>query len=160
MPAEAGSSITLSPYRRPTPETMPMDAKAGCLYPNNGRALLECRARGFDNCLLTDMLGNVAELATANVFMAKDGVVFTPVPNGTFLNGITRQRTIRLLEASGERVVQSALSYKDFKSADELFSAGNYGKVQPITKIDERDLQPGPIYRKARELYAAYAKGK
>jgi len=106
------------------------------------------------------MLGNIAELATANVFMAKDGVVFTPVPNGTFLNGITRQRTISLLEASGQRVVQGALSYKDFKSADELFSAGNYGKVQPITKIDERDLQPGPIYRKARELYAAYAKGK
>ena len=71
-------SITLSPFRRPTIECMPVDAKAGCLYPNNGRALVEANARGFDNCLLTDMLGNVAELATANIFFAKDGVVYTP----------------------------------------------------------------------------------
>ena len=54
--------------------TMPIDAKAGCLYPNNARALMEARTRGFDNCLLADMLGNVAELATANIFMARDGV--------------------------------------------------------------------------------------
>jgi branched-chain amino acid aminotransferase len=160
MPGEIGSAITLSPFRRPTPETMPLDAKAGCLYPNNGRALLEARARGFDNCLLTDMLGNVAELATANIFMVKDGVIRTPAPNGTFLNGITRQRTITLLEASGHRVDQTALTYREFLGADEIFSAGNYGKVQPVTRIDTRDLQPGPIYRKARELYEAYARAK
>ena len=74
-PASAGVSITLSPFRRPTIECMPVDAKAGCLYPNNGRALAEANARGFDNCLLCDMLGNVAELATANIFFAKGGVV-------------------------------------------------------------------------------------
>ena len=77
-----GVSITRSPYRKPTAETMPIDAKAGCLYPNNARALMEANARGFDNCLLADMLGNVAELATANVFMAKDGVIMTPMANG------------------------------------------------------------------------------
>jgi branched-chain amino acid aminotransferase len=59
--------------------------RRGCLYPNNARALVEAHSRGFDNCLLCDMLGNVAELANANVFMAKDGVVMTPVANGTFL---------------------------------------------------------------------------
>src|SRR5205823_14197017 len=63
--------ISLSPFRRPTIESMPVDAKAGCLYPNNGRALFEAGKRGFDNCLLCDMLGNVAELATANVFFAR-----------------------------------------------------------------------------------------
>ena len=85
-PASAGLSITLSPFRRPTIECMPVDAKAGCLYPNNGRALFEAGTRGFDNCLLCDMLGNVAELATANIFFAKDGVVYTPAANGTFLS--------------------------------------------------------------------------
>ena len=64
-----GFSTTLSPYRRPTLETMPVDAKAGCLYPNNARALLEANARGFGNCVVLDLLGNVAELATANVFI-------------------------------------------------------------------------------------------
>ena len=100
-PASAGVSITLSPFRRPTIECMPVDAKAGCLYPNNGRALAEANARGFDNCLLCDMLGNVAELATANIFFAKDGIVHTPAANGTFLSGITRHRTIKLLRDAG-----------------------------------------------------------
>src|SRR5262245_8381850 len=94
MRAPEGFSITLSRFRRPTPETMPLDAKAGCLYPNNARALMEAQARGFHNTIVCDMLGNVAELATANIFMGRDGVVFTPVPNGTFLNGITRLRVI------------------------------------------------------------------
>jgi branched-chain amino acid aminotransferase len=78
-----GFSTTLSPFRRPTLESMPVDAKAGCLYPNNARALFEAQARVFDNAIVCDMNGNVAELATSNLFMAKDGVVFTPVANGT-----------------------------------------------------------------------------
>ena len=77
-----GFSITLSPFRRPTLETMPVDAKAGCLYPNNARSIFEANSRGFDNAIVCDMLGNVAELATSNIFMGKDGVVFTPMQTG------------------------------------------------------------------------------
>ena len=134
-----------------------LEAKAGCLYPNNARALIEARALGFDNCLLCDMLGNIAELGTANIFMVKDGVVFTPAANGTFLAGITRTRVIGLLRDAGCTVVETTLRYSDFQSADEIFSTGNYTKVSPITRIDERMLQPGPFYRKARELYWEYA---
>jgi branched-chain amino acid aminotransferase len=152
-----GFSVTLSRYRRPTLETMPLDAKAGCLYPNNARALLEAQAQGFGNCVVCDMLGNVAELATANIFMGKDGVVFTPVPNGTFLNGITRQRVISLLRADGVTVMETTLSYRDFETADEIFSTGNYSKVVPVVRIDDRSLQPGPLYRRARELYWDFA---
>ena len=76
MRAPKGFSITLSPYRRPTLDTMPVDAKCGCLYPNNARCLFEAQARGFDNAVVCDMLGNVAELATSNIFMAKDGVAY------------------------------------------------------------------------------------
>ncbi len=157
FPQPKGTAITLSPFRRPTRESALVDAKAGCLYPNNARALIEARARGFDNCLLCDMLGNIAELGTANVFMAKDGVVFTPVANGTFLSGITRARVIALLREAGTSVVETTLRYCDFQSADEIFSTGNYTKVAPVTRIDERDLQPGPFYRKARELYWQFA---
>ncbi|MBS0395024.1 MAG: branched-chain amino acid aminotransferase, partial [Proteobacteria bacterium] len=104
MPAPRGAAITLSPFRRPTLETMPVDVKAGCLYPNGARALVEAAGRGFDNCVLCDLLGNVAELATANLFMARAGVVYTPLANGTFLNGITRQRVIGLLRQAGVEV--------------------------------------------------------
>jgi branched-chain amino acid aminotransferase len=152
-----GFSITLSPYRKPSLECMPVNAKAGCLYPNNARALIETQARGFGNCVVLDLFGNVAELATANIFIAKDGVVFTPAPNGTFLNGITRQRVIKLLREAGVSVVETTLSYRDIQTADEIFSSGNYSKVMPVNRIEERSLQPGPLYRKARELYWDYA---
>ncbi|MCF8475638.1 MAG: branched-chain amino acid aminotransferase [Pseudolabrys sp.] len=154
-----GNSITLSPYRKPTMETMPCDAKAGCLYPNNARALREANARGFTTCVMRDALGNVAEFASANLFMVRDGVVFTPAPNGTFLNGITRQRVIGLLRGDGVEVVETLLTYKDIESADEIFSCGNYAKVSPVNRVDGRSLQPGPLYRRARELYWAYAHG-
>ena len=75
MIAPTGFSITVSPFRRPTIETMPTNAKAGCLYPNNGRAILEAKRRGFDNALVLDMLGNVAETGSSNIFMVKDGEV-------------------------------------------------------------------------------------
>ncbi len=152
-----GFSITLSPFRRPTLETMPVDAKAGCLYPNNARSLFEAHARKFDNAIVLDMLGNVAELATSNIFMAKDGVVFTPAPNGTFLAGITRKRVIGLLRDSGITVVETTLAYQDFQNADEIFATGNYSKVVPVTCIDDRQLPFGPLYTKARELYWAFA---
>jgi len=157
LPKPTGTAITLSPFRRPTRDSAPVEAKAGCLYPNNARALTEARSRGFDNCLMCDMLGNVAELGTANIFMAKDGVVFTPAANGTFLSGITRARVIALLREAGVTVVETALRYPDFQSADEIFSTGNFTKVSPVIRIDDRDLQPGPFYRRARELYWEFA---
>jgi len=157
MPKPGGLSMTHSSFRRPTLDSAPTDAKAGCLYPNNARVLREARAKGFDNALVADALGNIAETGTSNVFMAKDGVVMTPAPNGTFLNGITRQRVIRLLREDGVPVVESTLRYEDFAGADEIFISGNYSKVMPVLRLDDREFQPGPFYRKARELYWAFA---
>ena len=157
MRTPKGFSVTLSPFRRPTLETMPVDAKAGCLYPNNARSLFEAHSRGFDNAIVCDVLGNVAELATSNIFMAKDGVVFTPYPNGTFLAGITRQRVIGLLRDSGVTVVERTLTYLEFEKADEIFSSGNYSKVVPVTRIGDRSLPFGALYTKTRELYWAFA---
>jgi branched-chain amino acid aminotransferase len=159
MPPPSGFSITLSPYRRPTVESMPTDAKTGCLYPNNGRAITEARARGFDNALVRDMLGNVVETATSNVFIVKDGVVLTPAPNRSFLAGITRNRVIGLLRESGAEVAETVLAIEDFLDADEIFSSGNYAKVVPITRIEDRVLQPGPLHAKARKLYWEWAHG-
>jgi branched-chain amino acid aminotransferase len=157
MPQPTGNAITLSPFRRPTAESAPVDAKAACLYPNNSRALIEAASRGFNNCLMLDMLGNVAEFGNANVFMAKDGVVYTPAPNGTFLNGITRQRVIDLLRDDGVTVIESTLRYEDFEKADEIFSTGNFAKVAPVIRIDDRQLAPGRFYARARKLYWNFA---
>ena len=157
LPDPTGVSITRSPYAKPLAMTAPVEAKAGCLYPNNARALMEARSRGFDNCLMADMLGNVAELATANVFLARDGVVMTPIANGSFLNGVTRQRVLALLRADGQKPREATLSFADFDTADEIFLVGNYGKVVPVKRIEGRDLQPGPAFRRARQLYWDFA---
>jgi branched-chain amino acid aminotransferase len=158
MIAASGFSVSVSPFRRPTYETMPTNAKAGCLYPNNARAIMEAKSRGFDNCLVRDMHGNIAETGTSNVFLVRDGVVMTPVPNGCFLSGITRSRVIGLLRAAGHEVVETTLRSGDFLAADEVFSTGNHSKVVPITRVEEREMQAGPIGRKARELYMDWAR--
>ncbi len=157
LPEPKGAAITLSPFRRPTADCAPVEAKAGALYPNGARALREAAARGFGNCLMLDMLGNVAELANANVFMVKDDVVHTPIPNGTFLDGITRRRVITLLRQDGVEVIERTLRYADLAAADEIFSSGNFQKVAPVTAIDGRDLGIGPMTLRARRLYWGFA---
>ena len=159
LPEPRGFSACLSETRRPTPESAPTLAKAACLYPQNAEAIRRARAKGFSNAVVLDALGQVAEFATANLFIAKDGQVHTPMPNGCFLNGITRQRVIGLLRGAGVEVIERSLAYREVQEADEVFSTGNYAKVTPLIKIDERELQPGPFYRQARELYFDWAKG-
>ena len=97
------------------------------------------------------------ETGSSNIFMVKDGHIFTPTPNGTFLAGITRSRVMSLLADYGFRTTEKTLSVRDFMEADELFSTGNHSKVVPITRIEERHLQPGPVAQKARELYWDWA---
>jgi len=158
MHAAKPSSLTVSPFRRPNPEVAMTGAKTGSLYPNSGRAIIEARGRGFDNALMRDMNGNVAETASSNIFMVKDGLVMTPVPNGTFLSGITRSRVMTLLRQNGFDVREVTLTVEDFRNADEIFTSGNYSKIVPVTKLDDQDFQEGPVARKALELYMDWAR--
>ena len=150
-------SLTKTKFRRPVLEDAVVNAKAGCLYPNNARMLVEARSKGFSNALVTDAMGNVAETATANIFMVKDGEVLTPIPNGTFLSGITRARHISNLSAAGIKVHETVLTYTDFESADEIFMSGNMNKVTAVTAFEDFQFQIGPITKKVRELYWDWA---
>jgi branched-chain amino acid aminotransferase len=158
LPDATGFTACLSTRRRPAPDQAPTDAKASCLYPNAARALQEADARGYDNAVIRDPIGNIAEFATANLFIAKDGAAITPVPNGTFLNGVTRQRVIGLLRGDGVEVVERTVGLEELDHADEIFSTGNHAKVVPVTRYEDRDLQPGPVAKRARELYWAFAR--
>ncbi|MGM0584938.1 MAG: branched-chain amino acid aminotransferase [Pseudomonadota bacterium] len=156
---EGGLRVTTTRFRRPLPESSTLEAKAACLYPNNARMIREAKEKGFDNAVAQDALGNVAELATANIFIVRDGVIATPIPNGTFLNGITRQRVIALLREAGREVVETVLTLEDVREADEVFSTGNANKVLPVARFDDRDYGPGPVAALARRLYWDYALG-
>ena len=153
----ASTTLTRTRFRRPVLESAVVNAKAGCLYPNNARMLSEARSKGFGNALVADAMGNVAETATANVFMVKDGEVFTPIANGTFLAGITRARHMSNLSADGMNVHETVLSFEDFHEADEVFLSGNMSKITPVTAFDDTSYQVGPVTRRARELYWDWA---
>jgi branched-chain amino acid aminotransferase len=150
-------ALTVSPYRRPRPDMAVTEAKAACLYANNGRIVAEARRRGFQNALSLDIEDNVAETASTNVFLVRDGVVFTPVPNGMFLAGITRARVIDLLRGDGVEVVEARLTVDDFARADEIFTTGNANKVLPVTRFEDRDLPSTAMAVRARALYWDFA---
>jgi branched-chain amino acid aminotransferase len=138
-------------------ECAPVDAKAACLYTNNSRALKEAQARGFNNCLLLDLLGNVAEFG-------KIKRVHVEGRRSPYA-GAERDVPQRHHAAAGDRSVaqrwrhhrETTLSYADFLGADEIAS-GNFAKVAPIIRIDDRSLQPGPFYNRARKLYWDFAR--
>lgn len=156
-PATTAATLTRTRFRRPVLEDAVVNAKAGCLYPNNARMLTEARSKGFSNALVADAMGNVAETATANIFMVKDGEVFTPIANGTFLAGITRARHMKNMQADGVTVHETVLGFDDFHDADEVFMSGNMNKVTPVTAFDDTHYQIGPVTRRVREMYWDWA---
>jgi branched-chain amino acid aminotransferase len=157
MPAKPTFTAMKSSFRRPAPDMAVTDAKAASLYPNTARAVREAVDKGYDNAVMLDPDGNVAEFASANLWCVKDGVAMTPKPNGTFLAGITRLRTLTLLREAGMSVEERTLSFADVMAADEVFNTGNMGKVMACTRLEDRDLQPGPVFTKARDLYFKFA---
>jgi branched-chain amino acid aminotransferase len=158
MPAFTGFSACLSAQRRPDPSMAPTDAKASSLYANTTKALREAKNRGYDNAVVCDSEGNVAEFASANLFLVTpDGKVVTPVPNGTFLSGITRARVIDLLAKEGIAVEQRSVRPEELQTAVEIFNTGNYGKVTPCVRYESRTLAAGPIATLARDRYMAFS---
>ncbi|SDE29355.1 branched-chain amino acid aminotransferase [Rhodobacter capsulatus] len=156
-PADRATTLTTTQFRRPVLADNVCNAKAGCLYPNNARMLVEAKRKGFGNALVQDAMGNVAESATANVFIVKDGVVLTPVANGTFLAGITRARHMANLRAAGVEVREAVLTLDDVRAADEMFLSGNFGKVTPVTGFEDVTYAHGPMTKRIREIYMDWA---
>lgn len=152
-----GSRIALSRYRRPACDQALTEVKGSCHYPQSSRVMQDAKARGFHNAVVCDANGNIAELASANIFMIRDGELLTPLWNRTFLNGITRQRLLVLAKELGIKARETSLTANDLCQADELFASGNYGKVTPIIAFEDRELPIGPLTRRLRDSYFDFA---
>jgi branched-chain amino acid aminotransferase len=160
LPPFTGFSACLSTLRRPDASMAPTDAKASALYANSTRVMREAAARGYDNGVVLDSAGMVAEFATSNLFLVTpEGKVVTPVPNGTFLAGITRARVIALLADAGVVVEERSVRADELDTAVEIFNTGNYGKVTPCVRYEARTLAVGPMATLARDRYFAYSDG-
>lgn len=160
LPPATGFSATLSPYRRPSPDQAPTEAKAACLYPMSTLAVTEARSRGFGNAVMRSPDGTVAEFATQNLWLVTDGVYVTPIPNGCFLAGITRARVLQLLRAAGHQVEERAVAVEELLTADEIFSTGNHGKVLPVIRYQDRVLARHEATLVARAAYFEFAKSQ
>jgi branched-chain amino acid aminotransferase len=149
---ERGIKLTMSKWRRPAPDTAPTAAKAAGLYMICTLSKHAAEAEGWHDALMLDYRGQLAEATGANLFVVKDGVVNTPIPD-CFLNGLTRQTVIELARARGLTVVERAMWPQELATADEIFITGSAAEVTAIGQIDDMHFQVGPITRALREDY-------
>lgn len=149
---ERGIRLGTSRWRRPSPDTAPVRAKAASLYAIGTLARDEAEAAGFDDALLLDHRGRLAEATGANLFLVIDGELHTPVPDG-FLDGITRQTVIALAQELGMTVRVRGIDPAELALADEVFLTGTAYEVQPVRAVDDREFTVGRMTLRLAEAY-------
>ena len=147
-----GIKLKTSQWRRPAPDTAPVHAKASGLYMICTLSKHAAEAEGFDDALMLDWRGQVAETTGANIFLVREGKIHTPLPD-CFLDGITRQTVIGLARKRDIEVVERAIMPEELTSADEVFVTGTAAEVTPVGRIDEYHMQVGSISRTLLEDY-------
>ena len=158
-----GIRVGVSSWRRLHQTMFIPDAKGTGGYINSILARLEANAAGFDEALLLNLDGYVAEGSGENLFLVRDGVVRTPPPQAGALDGITRQSVIELLRDDGATVEEANLTRSDVYYADEAFFTGTAAEVTPIREVDHRTIgtgTPGPVTTRAQELFMDAVTGR
>ncbi|NQV48231.1 MAG: branched-chain amino acid aminotransferase [Rhodospirillaceae bacterium] len=148
-----GIRLKTGPWKRPSPETEPVHAKAAGLYMICTLSKHMVENDGYDDALMLDYRGQVAESTGANIFLYMgDKRLHTPTPD-CFLNGITRQTVIELAKARGIEVVERAIMPEEFADASEVFLTGTAAEVTPVGEIDHYKFTPGDVCRMMIEDY-------
>jgi len=149
-----GIRLRTSAWRRPSPDSAPVHSKAAGLYMICTLSKHAAEADGYDDALMLDYRGRVAETTGANVFLVQDGTLHTPIPD-CFLNGITRRTVIGLARERGIDVIERVVMPADIARSDEIFVTGTAAEVTPVGEIDDQNFQVGSITRTLMEAYDA-----
>lgn len=160
--AAAGVRVMVSPYTRMNNNIQMTKAKVGGQYVNSILAKTTAKRSGFDEAVMLDQDGFVAECTGENLFLVRDGVLHTP-PNAHVLEGITRDTIMVLARDAGYQVVETRLSREDLLAADELFVCGTAAEVAGVVAVDEQLVSNGavgPITRQLQELYGDTVRGR
>lgn len=139
-----GIKLKLSPWKRPSPETIPTQSKAAGLYMICTLSKHEAESEGYDDALMLDYRGRVAEATGANIFFVQDGTLHTPDPD-CFLDGITRRTVIDLAKARGIEVIERVIMPEEMENFTECFLTGTAAEVTPVGCIDDYTFIPGEI---------------
>ncbi|MDQ3991015.1 MAG: branched-chain amino acid transaminase [Actinomycetota bacterium] len=160
---ERGARMKISSWRRHDPNILPPAAKATGQYLNSGLAKVEAIKAGYDEAIMLNPEGYVADATGENVFIVRDGVLLTPSEDHGVLKGITRDSVITIARDLGYEVIERGLARSDLYTADEAFLTGTAAEVCPIREVDDRPLAAGgrgPITREIQEAYFTAVRGE
>lgn len=149
---ENGIKLKTGPWKRPAPDTAPTQAKAAGLYMICTISKHAVEKEGYDDALMLDYRGFVAEATGANIFLIKNGEVYTP-PADCFLNGITRQTLMSLCREHGITLHERHIKPEELSDFEECFLTGTAAEVTAVGSIDHHKFTVGPVVRKLREAY-------
>ena len=139
-----GIRLMIAPWRRPAPDTAPCNAKAAGLYMICTLSKHAAEAAGFQDALMFDWRGQIAEATGANIFLVRDGALHTPTPD-CFLNGLTRQTVIALARKRGIEVVERAIWPNELAGFQEVFLTGSAAEITPVAEIAGMFFKPGKV---------------
>lgn len=156
---ENGINLCMAQYRRPAPDMAPTQAKAAGLYMICTISKHNAEAQGYDDALMLDYRGYIAEATGANIFLIKDGEIHTPTPD-CFLNGITRQTVIGLAKEKGYELIERHIKPEELGDFEECFLTGSAAEVTAVGSIAEHNYSVGPIVRDLRDAYEKLVRGQ
>ena len=160
---ENGVRVTVSPWRKFHSSSFPTVVKANGQYLNSMLAAMDAKSKGFDEALLLNQEGTIAEGAGQNIFLVKDNVIYTNEEDSSILMGITRDTLLKLAQEKGIEVRIGRLSLGQLFSADEAFFSGTASEVTPICEVDNRMVgsgRPGPVTKELQSTYLDLIHGK
>jgi branched-chain amino acid aminotransferase len=151
-----GIRAKISSWRRISPETLIPYAKAGGQYLNSILAKVEAHNAGYDEALLLDHVGNVCEGTGENIFVIRDGVIYTPPMTSSILEGISRASIIKIAADMGHEVVVREIAADELPLADEIFLTGTAAEMVPVRELDDRPVGTGKPGEITKALLAVY----
>ena len=156
-----GIRAMISSWKRVGPNTIPHVAKATGIYLNSMLAVMEANRAGYEEAILLTDEGFVADGSGENVFVVRDGRIYTPDLSASILPGITRDTIIQIAQDLGHRVIEKSLIRTDLYLADEVFMCGTAAEVTPIREIDDQLIgPPGPVTLEIQEAYVDTVRGR
>ncbi len=157
--AKNGIRLTLAPWRRPAPYTAPVHSKAAGLYMIAMLSRKHAEDTGFDDALMFDWRGQVAEATGANAFFVRDGALYTPTPD-CFLDGITRRTVMDLARNRGIEVVERAIWPEELESFQQMFLTGSAAEVTPVGSAGPWTFEVGDMTRQLARDYDDLVNGR
>ena len=152
--AAKGIALMTSNWVRPAPNMAPIQSKTASNYNMGCIAKAEAKEAGFNDVLIHDFEGNLAECSGANLFLVMDGALHTPTPD-RFLNGITRQTVMDLAREAGLEVTERRIKPEELERAQEVFVTGSAAEITPVGRIDNRTYEVGPVTKQLQATYRA-----